>query len=195
MPALPTKDLIDTPPRPHGGRGRGILRVIGLSVGAAGFAAAGFGGGWYYFSQAQSPLNEALSLIQRDEAPSAEGGGDAPQKVARETPETETFVTSYFDFAEPLTTNLAGSRRFLQIGVTLSTQYDETVMKHVEAHISAIRSDMLAVASGFTEESIAGVAGRELLAIALRDAINQRLEKLEGFGGIENVHFTSFVLQ
>jgi len=37
--------------------------------------------------------------------------------------------------------------------------------------------------------------GREGLAGALRDAINAKLEALEGFGGVEEVHFTSFVLQ
>ena len=36
---------------------------------------------------------------------------------------------------------------------------------------------------------------REALAVALRDAINMKLEALEGFGGVEEVHFTSFVLQ
>jgi len=29
----------------------------------------------------------------------------------------------------------------------------------------------------------------------LRDGLNTKLEALEGFGGIEEVHFTSFVLQ
>ena len=36
---------------------------------------------------------------------------------------------------------------------------------------------------------------REKLAAALRDGINGKLEMLENFGGIEEVHFTSFVLQ
>jgi flagellar FliL protein len=115
--------------------------------------------------------------------------------VARPVPEAEAFVTSYYSFAEPLTTNLAASRRFLQIGITLSTQYDATVMTHVETHKAAIRSDMLAVAGSFTEEQIAGREGREALATALRDAINERLVALEGFGGVEGVFFTSFVLQ
>ena len=39
------------------------------------------------------------------------------------------------------------------------------------------------------------VKAAQKLADALRDGINQVLVKVEGFGGVENVHFTSFVLQ
>jgi flagellar FliL protein len=68
-------------------------------------------------------------------------------------------------------------------------------MTNVETHKAAIRSDMLAVAGNFGEEQIAGREGREALATALRDVINERLVELEGFGGVEGVFFTSFVLQ
>ena len=49
--------------------------------------------------------------------------------------------------------------------------------------------------SDFSEDQVRGGEGRELLADALRDAINAKLEELENFGGVEDVHFTSFVLQ
>ena len=49
--------------------------------------------------------------------------------------------------------------------------------------------------SEFSETEIQGREGKTSLAKALQDAMNARLEVLEGFGGIESVHFTSFVLQ
>ena len=49
--------------------------------------------------------------------------------------------------------------------------------------------------SDFTEEDVKGATGRDKLAVALREAINTKLEALENFGGVEEVHFTSFVLQ
>jgi len=187
-------EMIDITPRPR--RSGGVLKIAGLLLGAAAFAAAGFGAGWFHFSRAQSPVTEALRLIDRGEA----AGQDAtdptgPQKVTRPKPEADSFVTSYYTFDEPLTTNPAGSRRFLQVGITISTQYDAKVMAHVETHKAAIRSDMLAVVGSLTEDQIAGREGREALATALRDVINERLVALEGFGGVEGVFFTSFVLQ
>ena len=55
--------------------------------------------------------------------------------------------------------------------------------------------NIIQIKGDFTEEDIQGKAGRESLAKALADGINEKMLKLEGFGGVEEVHFTSFVLQ
>jgi flagellar FliL protein len=83
----------------------------------------------------------------------------------------------------------------LQVGIGVSTQYDDTVMMNVESHQLALRSAILGVISDFTEDDVKGATGRDKLAVALRDSINAKLEALENFGGVEEVHFTSFVLQ
>ena len=49
--------------------------------------------------------------------------------------------------------------------------------------------------SEFSEEAIQGKSGRDELAEAIESALNKKLEELEGFGGVEYVHFTSFMLQ
>ena len=110
-------------------------------------------------------------------------------------PEEEAFETIYHEFPGTFTTNLAGSRKMLQVGVGVSTQYDDTVMMNVESHQLALRSVILGVISDFSEDDVKGATGRDKLAVALRDAINTKLEALENFGGVEEVHFTSFVLQ
>lgn len=104
-------------------------------------------------------------------------------------------VTSYFEFPGTFTTNLRSSRKFLQLGLGLSTQYDDTVMANIETHQLALRPEILNVMSEFTEDDIQGKAGREALAKALVARINEKMLKLEGFGGVEAAHFTSFVLQ
>jgi flagellar FliL protein len=81
------------------------------------------------------------------------------------------------------------------LGLGVSTQYDDSVMNNIETHQLALRSEILNVMSEFAEEDIQGKAGRESLAKALADGINEKMLKLEGFGGVEEVHFTSFVLQ
>ena len=90
---------------------------------------------------------------------------------------------------------MKNSKKFLQISVGVSTQYDETVIENVELHQLALRSEILGVVSEFTVEQVEGKTGRDQLADSIKDAINKRLEELEGFGGVEGVYFTAFVLQ
>ena len=62
-------------------------------------------------------------------------------------------------------------------------------------HQLALRSEVLGVVSEFTVEEVEGKVGRDDLADGIKNAINSRLEELEGFGGVEGVYFTAFVLQ
>ena len=134
-------------------------------------------------------------MQEREAAELEESDNSTPQKLSKDTPEEEVFETIYHEFPGTFTTNLAGSRKMLQVGVGVSTQYDDTVMMNVESHQLALRSVILGVISDFTEEDVKGATGRDKLAVALREAINTKLEELENFGGVEEVHFTSFVLQ
>lgn len=104
-------------------------------------------------------------------------------------------MTSYYTFPDDFTTNLRGSKAFLKISVGVSTQYDETVINNVETHQLALRSEVLGVVSEFSIEDVEGKPGRDALAENIQVAINKKLEDLEGFGGVEGVFFTSFVLQ
>ena len=160
----------------------------------------GLGAGYLIFGSSQpDPSEEIEEIIERKmqerEAAEAEADNATPSKQSKDTPEEEVFETIYHEFPGTFTTNLAGSRKMLQVGVGVSTQYDDTVMMNVEAHQLALRSVILGVISDFSEDDVKGATGREKLAAALRDGINTKLEALENFGGIEEVHFTSFVLQ
>jgi len=165
--------------------------------------AAGLGGGYLLFGSGQSdPSEEIESIIEKkmeqaeaERAAEEDLASDEASKVSKEAPEVEAFVTTYFEFPGTFTTNLMNSRKFVQVGIGVSTQYDESVMVNVEAHQLALRSEILNSMSEFSEQDVQGKAGRVLLAAALRDSINGKLMLLEGFGGIEEVHFTSFVLQ
>ena len=170
------------------GGGGLLLIVIGLGV------------GYLIFGSAQpDPSEEIEEIIERKmqerEAAEEEADNATPQKMSKDTPEEEAFETIYHEFPGTFTTNLAGSRKMLQVGVGVSTQYDDTVMMNVESHQLALRSVILGVISDFSEDDVKGATGRDKLAAALRDAINGKLEVLENFGGVEEVHFTSFVLQ
>lgn len=182
------------------GKGKKILKIFGVMIGVLALLGAGFAGGYFFFANPFSPNDDVLALIERpaETEPAQEtdiGEDGLPRKKVKPAPEQELFVTSYYTFPDALTTNLAGSRRFLQMSVGVSTQYDETVIKNVEMHQLALRSDILGVLSSFTEEQASSKEGRDVLAGQIRDAMNHRLEELEGFGGVEHVFFPSFVLQ
>ena len=181
----------------------GLVKILIFVFAGILLIAVGLGVGYFMFgSQQPDPSDEIDAIIEKtkDEADAEkqaalEQAENAAEKVAKEKPEAETFVTTYFEFPGTFTTNLRSSRRFLQLGLGVSTQYDDSVMLNIETHQLALRSEILNVMSEFTEEDIQGKAGRESLAKALADGINKKMLKLEGFGGVEEVHFTSFVLQ
>ena len=54
-----------------------------------------------------------------------------PKKIPKITPEEEIFATTYYEFPGNFTTNLKESKKFLQISLGVSTQYDEQVMANV----------------------------------------------------------------
>ena len=181
--------------------GGGLVKKL-ASFGGGGLMliVIGLGAGYLIFGSSQpDPSEEIEEIIERKmqerEAAEAEADNATPSKQSKDTPEEEVFETIYHEFPGTFTTNLAGSRKMLQVGVGVSTQYDDTVMMNVEAHQLALRSVILGVISDFSEDDVKGATGREKLAAALRDGINGKLEALENFGGIEEVHFTSFVLQ
>jgi flagellar FliL protein len=177
--------------RPKGGFFKKLLRWTLFGILMLG---GGFGAGLYYAGGRLSPAQEVLRLLEQEQT-TTEADSTEPKRVPKAVPENPAFQTSYYEFPDALTTNLKGSRKFLQIGVGVSTQYDASVITNVETHEMALRSDMLAVISGFSEEEITGTEGRKALSHALKTAINTRLSALEGFGGIEDVFFPTFVLQ
>jgi flagellar FliL protein len=182
--------------------GGGLIKKLAI-FGGGGIllVAVGLGAGFLIFGSAQPDPSEEIEEIierkmqERAEAEAASDNETEPSKQSKDTPEEEVFETIYHEFPGTFTTNLSGSRKMLQVGIGVSTQYDDTVMMNVESHQLALRSVILGVISDFTEDNVKGAVGREGLATALRDSINAKLEALEGFGGVEEVHFTSFVLQ
>jgi flagellar FliL protein len=183
-------------------KSRGILKILGFALGGLLLVGAGLGAGFFMFGSNQpDPSEEIEQIIERkmveaeEKKAADEKAAEGESKVAKETPEVKTFMTTYFEFPGTFTTNLMNSRKFLQVGLGVSTQYDDQVMGNVEAHQLGLRSEILNTISEFSEADIQGKSGREQLAKALTESINQKLIALEDFGGIQEVHFTSFVLQ
>jgi len=166
----------------------GLLVVIGTVIGTM------FLTGFFDRKDMQQMEKRLAEL----EAKNGEGKEDekekGPQKV-KESPELTRFVNSYMELEKPLVSNLTGTRKVIQVNLSIMTHYDERVFKNVKKHESAIRSAALDVMRQSTESELGAPEFRKNLATKIRDEMNAVLVKYEDFGGIEEVFFTSFVVQ
>ena len=186
-----------------------LLKIIIFVVGGILLIAVGLGIGYFLFGGEPDPdpSAEVNQIIEGKEAEKKkpedadnkegeeEGEDGMIKKNVKAIPEVDTYETTYFEFPGDFTTNLKGSRKFLQVSVGVSTQYDEQVMEVVDSHQLALRSEILSTISDFTEEDISGSEGKKKLAERLIVVLNKKLESLDEFPGIEDVYFTAFILQ
>ena len=186
-----------------------LLKIIIFVVGGILLIAVGLGIGYFLFGGEPDPdpSAEVNQIIEGKEAEKKkpedaenkegeeEGEDGLMKKNVKAIPEVDTYETTYFEFPGDFTTNLKGSRKFLQVSVGVSTQYDEKVMEVVDSHQLALRSEILSTISDFTEEDISGSNGKKKLSERLMVVLNKKLESLDEFPGIEDVYFTAFILQ
>ncbi|MEN9754060.1 MAG: hypothetical protein RLZ07_442 [Pseudomonadota bacterium] len=127
------------------------------------------------------------------------GGGEAKagegDPKGKAVPQEEKFVTSYYEFPTPFTTNLKNSRKFIQAGLGIGTQYDASVIENLKKHELAVRSEVLLILADQSEADLIGIENRKKVQDKIRDGINTILTERERFGGIENVFFTTLVMQ
>ena len=109
--------------------------------------------------------------------------------------ENQRWKFNYYALDKPLLSNVAGSRKVMQVTLTVMTHYDDRVIKNVKTHELALRAGILDVMRQKTESDLREADFRKALAEEVRLTVNSLLEKYEGFGGIEEVMFTEFVVQ
>ena len=140
-------------------------------------------------------IEARLAELEAQASAAKSASEESPQKVTKESPELTRFENSYMDLEKPLVSNMMNSRKVMQVNVSIMTHYDERVFKNVKKHEVALRSVALDVMRQQTDSDLASPEFRKDLANKIRDAMNKVLEKYEDFGGIEEVFFSSFVVQ
>ena len=188
----------------------GLIKIIIFVVAGIMLIAVGLGIGYFIFGGEPEPdpsaevnqIIEGKDTAKKEKEDNSEkkegeeeGEDGVIKKNVKEVPEVDTYETTYFEFPGDFTTNLKGSRKYLQVSVGVSTQYDEKVMEVVDSHQLALRSEILSTISDFTEEEISGSDGKKKLSERLMVVLNKKLEALKEFPGIEDVYFTAFILQ
>ena len=173
-----------------------ILLILGGVVGAI-VIMVSVAFGTLYFSGFYEKKAElaAMDKLEELEAAATKAKDEAPAKLKKEAPEATRFEKNYFQIDKELMTNITGSKKVMVVQMAVMTHYDTRVFDNIKKHEFALRSAMLDVMRQTTEAETTKPEFRKELALRLKDVMNAMLEEYEDFGGIEEVMFTSFVMQ
>jgi flagellar FliL protein len=181
----------------------GAVVLIGGGVGAGLYAAgSGMVGGGAHAQDPKTP--KLVPKSEQKHAEAEEGGGQGESEggeashEGQSTPEGpggEPYASNYYAMEKEFTANLQDSIHFLQVGIAISTPYDDKVIRNIKANDIAIRSAILMALGDTTEDQVFSSQGKTALAKRLVASINGTLKQKEGFGGVSNVYFTNFVVQ
>ena len=173
-----------------------ILLILGIVVLAI-VLMVGIAFGTLYFSGYYEKKAElaAMDKLEELEAAATKAKDEAPSKLKKEAPEATRFEKNYFQIEKELMTNITGSKKVMVVQLAVMTHYDTRVFDNIKKHEFALRSAMLDIMRQSTEAEASKPEFRKELAVKLKDVMNEMLEQYEDFGGIEEVMFTSFVMQ
>ena len=161
-----------------------VLMVVAM------FATLFFSG--YFEKKAELAAQDKLEEL---EAAASKAKIEAPSKIKKEAPEATRFEKNYLQLDKELMTNITGSKKVMVVQLAVMTHYDSRVFDNIKKHEFALRSAMLDLMRQTTEAEANKPEFRKELAVKLKDVMNSLLEEYEDFGGIEEVMFTSFVMQ
>lgn len=168
----------------------GALVLVGGGV-AGGMFAAGMGIGGAHAGPKVDPEKPKLVVRAGEEA----NPGDDFKDIGAFRPDPRRYKPSYYDMAQPFTSNLRDTDGIAQIALSVSTFYDSKVLDSFKDNEQPIRSAVLATLANQDAMVLETPEGKVQLQSHLTDAINKVLVDKTGYGGIDNVYFTSFIVQ
>ena len=194
-----------------------LLLVVGVVVGGAGAAGGLYAAG--FFSPAEEGPKEdpnkpvlVLAGESAEDVAKAHGGGGgghggggaaaaahgAPHGKGIDLPtpaNPAAYQATYFQLQAPFTSNMSDTDAFAQISVAVSTYYDMRVIEAIKTHEMAIRSQVLMMLAQQPQAVLDTPKGKQALQGKIRTIINDILKQKTGYGGVDNVYFTNFVIQ
>ncbi|GAA0738533.1 flagellar basal body-associated FliL family protein [Sphingomonas japonica] len=181
--------------------GVGAIALLGGGVAGGLYASGNLGGGDHAEAEADTPRLVPKDEEKRAAAPEGESGGEegaAAKAEGMPTPKGsggDKYASNYYAMEKEFTSNLLDSVHFVQVGIAVSTPYDDRVIENIKTHEIAVRSAVLMALGETDEEAVFTTQGKTALQKRLAAAINATLKEKEGFGGVGNVYFTNFVVQ
>ena len=143
----------------------------------------------FYIRTSSGHTNDERGLVLKE-------GEKGPTDLAPgQQPNPAIYKSTYVPMDQAFTSNLRDTDGYLQLGVGVSTFYDQKVTDHLKDNEMAVRSAVLEVLAQQSAEALNTPQGKAALRQQLKVAINNVLVKREGFGGVDDVYFTSFIIQ
>lgn len=190
--AAPTAADLNAPKKKKKGKKLVLLLILLVLIGAGVGAGLFFTGMLGAAKEEAVPAKDVPKLLPKGSKPKPAEGEGGEKSDSGDAPKYES---SYYQIEKEFTSNLKESAHLMQIGLAVSTPYDEKVIEHLKAHELAVRSAVLMTINDTDEELIFTPQGKKDLQDRLVKAINAVLKEKEGFGGVANVYFTNFIVQ
>ena len=171
-----------------------------LIIGAAVLALALAGGGAYFFLKkgADAEETEADADAGKHGKSSKEQGKnkDKDKKGKKGKEAAPKAPPVYVQFDPPFVVNFEakGLMRFLQVSVQVMTR-DPHTAELVKMHDPKLRNDLLMLLSSQTYETISTREGKEQLRAEALAAVTKVVVAEGGEADVEELYFTSFVMQ
>jgi flagellar FliL protein len=154
----------------------GIVLLVGVSVGTS-----------IYF----------MSTMLHGASSASEDKKDASSKAKDDKGRAkQSRVAIYYKLDPPFVVNFQGAtgNRFLQVTIEIMT-YDPEVVPAVEQHMPVIRNNIVFLLSSVNYDQVSTLEGKQKLRADTLTEIQKILKDKIGKPGVEEVYFTSIVMQ
>lgn len=152
-----------------------------LIIAAIALLLLGGGGAGYYFFMAGDPGDDA-----------AEQGEDG-EEGSEQAVDKPSF---YYDMTKPLIVNYpqGSAARLVQVSISIMVK-DEPTVEALKKHEPMIRNNLLMLISAHDPGELQSVAGKEILRGKMLKEISKVMQKMTESDQVQELFFTSFVMQ
>ncbi|RMD79278.1 MAG: flagellar basal body protein FliL [Gammaproteobacteria bacterium] len=170
---------------PGGKQGGGMGKFVMLGVGAVLVIAVSVGTSVFLVKSMVLPAATAQAGGHGEGEGEGHGEGEGEKQPA-----------IYYAFDPPFVVNFQKptGARYLQVAVEVLT-HDPKVVEAIKQHTPLLRNNLLMLFSAQTYEGLSTLEGKQKLREATLAEIQKVLQEKIGEPGVEDVYFTSFVMQ
>lgn len=170
----------------------GLVKIIIIVVVALVLLGGTIGATLYFAGVFDSGDEEQMS----EEMDDADGKSGDKKAASKDKKAKDTSIVIYHQFEPAFVVNFEDNNvvRFLQVGMSAMT-HDQSVIDELNKHDPAIRNNLVLLFSSQTYQDLSTREGKEGLRKKALKEIQDILKENTGDPGVEQIYFTSFVIQ